>query len=258
MNRREFMTLLGGATTWPMMARAQQAAAPMIGFVSGRSADDSTRYGAAFRKGLNETGYVEGQNVLAEYHWLDGQYDRLPALMGDLVRRRMAVIATAGSSPAALAAKNATSTIPIVFAVAEDPIKLGLVTNMAHPGGNATGIDFLSVEVAAKRLELLHALVPKASRVAVLINPANINAESALRELSEAARAIGLQVQALNAGSIGEIDAAFAKLAGAQADALLVGPDAFLSSRRVQKRFWVHTIQFPRPTPIVNLSKPAG
>jgi len=233
MKRREFITLLGATAAWPVAARAQQP--PVIGFVSGRSADDSTRYGAAFRKGLNETGYVDGQSVMVEYHWLEGQYGRLPSLMADLVRRRMALIVTAGSGPAALAAKNATTTIPIVFAVAEDPVKLGLVTTLAHPGGNATGIDFLGVEVMAKRLELLHALVPNANRVAVLINPTNAsNAESALRETSEAAHAIGLKIQVFNASSIREIDAAFAMLVRDHAEALFVSPDAFLSSRRVQ------------------------
>ena len=166
---------------------------------------------AAFLKGLNETGYVEGQNVTVEYHWLENQYDHLPALMADLVRRQVAVIATPGSTPAALAAKAATATIPIVFGVAEDPVQLGLVASLARPGGNATGINFFVNEVVAKRLRLLHDLVPKAVRVAVLVNPANAPlTESTLREVKEAAPAIGLQIQILNASTIGEIDAAFA------------------------------------------------
>ena len=184
---------------------------PVVGFINGGSADASARYVAAFRKGLNETGYVEGQNVTVEYHWLEGQYDRLPALMADLVRRQVAVIATPGSAPAALAAKAATATIPIVFGVGEDPVQLGLVASLARPGGNATGINFFVNEVVAKRLRLLHDLVPKAVRVAVLVNPANASvAETTLRDVQEAAPTIGLQIQILNATTIGEIDAAFA------------------------------------------------
>ena len=208
---------------------------PVVGFVNGGSADASAGHVAAFRKGLGETGYVEGQNVTVEYHWLEGQYDRLPALMADLVRRRVAVIATPGSTPAALAAKAATATIPIVFGVGEDPVKLGLVASLARPGGNATGINFFAQEVVAKRLGLLHELVPKAVRVAVLVNPANAtSAETTLRDVQEAARAIGLQIQVLNASTSREIDAAFATLARERPDALFVAADAFFASRRVQ------------------------
>ena len=207
----------------------------MVGFINGGSADADARYVAAFRKGLNETGYVEGQNVTVEYHWLEGQYDRLPALMADLVRRQVAVIATPGSAPAALAAKAATATIPIVFGVAEDPVQLGLVASLARPGGNATGINFFAREVAAKRLRLLHDLVPKAVRIAVLVNPANASiAEATLRDVQEAAPTIGLQIQILNATTIGEIDAAFATLARDRSDALFVAADAFFVSRREQ------------------------
>ena len=173
MKRREFIALLGvAAAAWPSVARAQQAATPFVGFVAGRSIETSARPAAAFRKGLNETGYVEGQNVMVEYHWVEDKYDRVPALMADFVRRRVAVIATPLTA-AARAAKSATTTIPIVFGVAEDPVKLGLVTSLARPGGNATGINFFFAEVIAKRLGLLHDLVPKAVRIAVLVNPAN-------------------------------------------------------------------------------------
>jgi putative ABC transport system substrate-binding protein len=236
LRRREFITLLGGAAaSWPLAARAQQPALPVVGVVSGQSSDSDARNAAAFRKGLNETGIIEGQNVTVEYHWLEGQYGRLPALMADLVRRQVAVIATTGNLAAALAAKAATATIPIVFGVPEDPVKLGLVASLARPGGNATGINFFFNEVLAKRLRLLHDLVPKAVRVAVLVNPANAStAESTLRAVQEAAPTIGLQIKVLNARTSGEIDAAFATLARERPDALFVAPDAFFSSRGVQ------------------------
>ena len=235
MRRREFITLIGGAAaTWPIAARAQQPALPVVGFIRDGSADANARFAAAFRKGLNETGYVEGQNVTIEYHWLEGQYDRLPALMADLVGRRVAVIATPGIMPT-LAAKAATTTIPIVFGVGDDPVRLGLVTNLARPGGNATGINFFVNEVAAKRLRLLHDLVPKAVRIAVLVNLAKASTEEfTLRAVQEAAPTLGLQIQILNASTIGEIDAAFATIARDHSDALLVAPDAFFVSRRVQ------------------------
>jgi putative ABC transport system substrate-binding protein len=236
MRRREFITLFGGAAVaWPLAARAQQPALPVVAFIRDGSADASARFVAAFRKGLNETGYVEGQNVTVEYHWLEGQYDRLSTLVADLVRRRVAVIATPGTAQAALAAKVATATIPIVFGVGDDPVKLGLVASLARPGGNATGINSFVQEVVAKRLRLLHELVPKAVRVAVLVNPANASsAESVLRELQQAAPTIGLQIQILNASTIGEIDATFATLARERSDALFVAGDAFFFDRRVQ------------------------
>jgi putative ABC transport system substrate-binding protein len=208
---------------------------PVVGLVTGESPEAAVRMGGGFRRGLNEGGYVEGQNVTVEYQWLDGQYDRLPSLMADLVRRRVAVIATPGSNPAALAAKAATTTIPIVFGVGADPIELGLVASLARPGGNATGINFFVADIAAKRLGLLHDLVPKAVRIAVLINPANAStAEATLRDMPEAARAIGLQIVVLNASTGLEIEAAFATLVRDRADALFVGADAFFNSRRVQ------------------------
>src|SRR5215472_7418413 len=235
MRRREFISLIGGAAAaWPLAAHAQQPAMPVVGFIRDGSADGSARFVAAFRKGLNETGYIEGQNVTVEYHWLEGHYDRLPALMGDLVRREVAVIATPGAKPS-LAAKAATASIPIVFGVGADAIRLGLVASLARPGGNVTGINFFSGEVIAKQLRLLHDLVPKAVRVAVLVNPTvAATAEAQLREVQEAAPAIGLQIQILNASTIGEIDAAFATLARERLDALLVAGDAFCLDRRVQ------------------------
>jgi putative tryptophan/tyrosine transport system substrate-binding protein len=233
--RRQFLTLLGGAAAaWPLPARAQQPAMPIVGFVEGRSAEATVRQAAAFRKALSETGYVEGQNVIVEYHWLDGQYDRLPALMADLVRRRVAVIVAFSNAPA-LAAKAATTTIPIVFGVGQDPVKMGLVASLARPGGNATGINFFNQEAVAKRLGLVHDLVPKAVRIAVLVNPANASAtEPTLRELPEAARALGLQIAILNASTSREIEAAFSTLVPDRADALFVAPDSFFTGRPVQ------------------------
>jgi ABC-type uncharacterized transport system substrate-binding protein len=234
MRRRQFITLIGGAAAWPLTARAQQPAMPVIGFIRDGSADGNARFAAAFRKGLAETGYIDGQNVTVEYHWLEGQYDRLPALLANLVRRQVAVIATPGAVPA-LAAKAATTTIPIVFGVGEDPVKLGLVASLARPGGNVTGVNFFAQEAVAKRLRLLHELVPKAARIAVLVNPANASAaETTVREAQKAALTMGLQIQILNATTVGEIDAAFAILARERLDALLVTGDAFLISRRVQ------------------------
>jgi putative ABC transport system substrate-binding protein len=235
MRRREFIAGLGSTAAWPVKARAQQPAVPVIGFVNSGSADAYAGFAAAFRKGLGEAGYVEGQNVMVEYHWLEGQYDRLPALMADLVRRHVAVIATPASVPASIAAKAATATIPIVFAIGQDPVRLGLVASLARPGGNATGINFLVGELTAKRLGLLHELVPKAVRVAALRNPAISTAIPPIpRPLEEAARVIGLQIQDLNANTSNEIEAAFAALQRDRLDALYVGPNAFFSSRRVQ------------------------
>jgi putative ABC transport system substrate-binding protein len=233
--RRLFISALGGAVAWPLAARAQQPTMPVVGFVRLGSAEANARYVAEYRKGLNENGYIEGQNVTVEYHWLEDLSDRLPAILADLVRRQVAVIATPGGNTVAPAAKAATATIPIVFGVSQDPVGLGLVASLAQPGGNATGINFFASEVTAKRLRLLHDLVPKASHIAVLVNPANAsNTESTLREVKAAAPTIGLQIQILNATTIGEIDAAFASLARERPDALFVAPDAFFTSRRGQ------------------------
>jgi putative tryptophan/tyrosine transport system substrate-binding protein len=234
MRRRHFLTLLSGAAAWPVAARAQQPAMPLVGFVNAGSSDPPL--GAAFRRGLNEAGFVEGQNVTVEYHWLEGQFDRLPALMADLQRRRVTVIATPAGNLAALAAKAATTTTPVVFGVAEDPVKLG--------------INFFTAELAPKRLALLHELVPKAIRIAVLVNPANVPAaESVLRELPDAARAMGLQIQVLNASSRSEIEAAFATLVRDRADALYVAPDVFFTSRRVQLATLAATYRIPATYP---------
>ncbi len=235
MSRRHFITLLGGAAAWPLAARAQQAAMPVVGFVHGGSPD--ARRVAAFRKGLNETGYVEGQNVTVEYHLLDGHYDRLPSVMADLIRR-VAVIATPGERLGALAAKAASTTVPIVFGVGTDPVKLGLVASLARPEGNATGVNFFIQEIVAKRLALLHELVPKAVRVGVLVNPANASsAEATLQEIGEAARAIGLQILALNASTSAEIEAAFGTLLCERAEALFVAGDPFFFSQPMQFGF---------------------
>ena len=258
--RRELIAALGGAATWPLTAHAQQSAMPVVGFIYGGSADGDARFAVAFRKGLNETNAVEGQNVIVEYHWLQGHYDRLPALMADLVNRRVAVIATPASGPAALAAKAATATIPIVFGVAEDPTHLGLVASLARPGGNATGINFFSREVVAKRLRLLHDLVPKAVRIAVLVNPTNTSsARITLQEAQEAAPAIGLKIQILNATTIDEIDAAFTTFARAPPP-MLSSSLATDSSPAVAGSLppWRHEIGFPRPIRSVTMPRSVG
>jgi putative ABC transport system substrate-binding protein len=233
--RREFLTLLGGAAAaWPLAARAQQPTMPVIGFLYHQSADPFAHRLRAFRQGLKETGYVEGENVAVEYRWAENQIDRLPELAAELVRRRVTVIA-APSTAATLAVKAATTTIPIVFAAAEDPVRFGLVASLSRPGGNLTGINFFSAELVAKRLELLRELVPRAARVAVLIDPSIVaSSERAQKEVEAAARALGLQIQVLNATNSREIDAAFAALVRERADALFVSPGGLFNGRRVQ------------------------
>jgi len=233
--RREFITLLGGATAWPLAAQAQQPAMPVIGFLNLASPDGYIERLRAFRQGLKEIGFVEGQNVAIEYRWAEGRNDNLPVLAAELVRRRVAVIAAAGGPAVAFAAKAATTTIPIVFSTAEDPVRLGLVTSIARPGGNLTGFNILTGELAAKRLQLLRELVPAASRVAVLFNPVDaVNAERQLRDIEVTARSIGLQIQVLNAGTGSEINAAFASFVRERPDALFVALQPFFTSRRVQ------------------------
>jgi putative ABC transport system substrate-binding protein len=259
MRRRELIAGIGSAAAWPLTARAQQPATPVVGFINAGSTDASARFVATFRKGLGEIGFIEGQNVAVEYHWLEGQYDRLPALMANLVGRRVAVIVTPGNNTAALAAKAATATIPIVFAVGDDPVKLGLVTSLAQPGGNATGINFFSQELVSKRLGLLHELVPRAVLVAVLVNPANpSSAETALRETREAARTLGLQILVLKASTSNEIDTAFATLVRERADLSSLAPTRFSAVAAFNLPRWRRATRFPRPIFRVNKSKPAG
>jgi len=231
--RREFITLLGGATVWPLTARAQQPRMPVVGVLDGGSAEK--RFGASFLQGLAEAGYVEGQNVALEYRWAEGRYDRLPELAADLVRRQVSVIAVLTSTPASLAAKATTTTIPIVFSVGDDPVRLGLVATLARPGGNATGVNFFIAELAAKRLGLLHELAPGATRVAVLVNPTDaIRTESNVRDIEGAARALGLQIHVFNASTVGDIDATFAAIVRERFDVLFVVPDGYFNNRRVQ------------------------
>ena len=232
--RRTFLASLGGAEAWPLAARAQQPAMPAVGFLDPRSADAMTDRLRAFRQGLKEAGFVEGDNVAIEYRWAEGQYDRLPALAAELVRRQGAVI-VANGTPSARVAKPATATIPIVFSASDDPVKLGLVSSLARPGGNLTGVNFFGAEVVSKRLELLRELVPGIGRLAVLVNPSNATlSEITVRGVEAAARRMGVQVQVFNAGISREIDAAFANLVRERSDAVFVGGDAFLTSRRVQ------------------------
>jgi putative tryptophan/tyrosine transport system substrate-binding protein len=235
MKRREFFTLLGGAAAWPLAARAQQQAMPVIGFLGSASPDRWAGRMRAFHQGLSETGYAEGRNVAIEYRWAEGQNDRLGPLAAELVGRQVTVIVTPGSTPAALAAKAATTTIPIVFEVASDPVELGLVTSLARPGGNITGVTSLNAEVGPKRLELLHELVPTATVVGLLVNPTNPNlAELTTKNLHAAARSLGLKMHILHASADRDFDTVFATLNQLRAGALVIGTDPFFSSRLEQ------------------------
>jgi putative ABC transport system substrate-binding protein len=232
--RRKFLATLGGAAVaWPLAARAQQPAMPVMGYLNSRSRDTDTPFLAAFHRGLNETGYVEGQNVGIEYRWAEGQYDRLPMLATDLVRRQVTVMA-ATSTPAALAAKAATSAIPIVFTTAADPVAVGLVDSLSRPSGNATGVNIYLSHLGAKRLELLRELVPNAAIIGMLVNPNFPDAESQSKDVKEAARTLGQQVHIVNANSEGDFNQAFATFIEMKADALLISLDAFFLSRREQ------------------------
>jgi putative tryptophan/tyrosine transport system substrate-binding protein len=237
MKRRDFMTLMGGAAAWPLAARAQQPTSnmPVITVINARKADVATALAAEFRKGLSQSGFTEGRDVVVEYHWLDGHYEDTAAILEDAVRRRVAVIATPANSPGSLAAKAATSSIPVVFGVSEDPVELGLVASLARPGGNVTGINFFASEIDAKRLGLMHELLPKAKRLAVLLNPANAStADATVKALGDTANSLGLELLYFKASTAGEIDAAFAAIVQAKADALFIAPDGYFASRSSQ------------------------
>jgi putative ABC transport system substrate-binding protein len=247
LRRREFITLLSSAAaTWPLAVRAQQPAMPVVGFLGAPSAAPYTRYVAAVHQGLKEVGYIEHQNVTMEYRWADGQYDRLPAMAADLVSRRVAVIVPIGGAPATMAAKAATSTIPIVFNLGADPIQLGLVANLNRPGGNITGIAMMTQEIEVKRLELLHELAPSSSSIAILLNPSNAQSQAQESEAHAAARVIGRRVLVLKATTEHEIEDAFAVLARERAGALLVGADTFFLSQATL--FVVLTARYSVPT----------
>jgi putative tryptophan/tyrosine transport system substrate-binding protein len=232
LRRREFITLLGGAAAWPLAARAQQM--PVIGYLGGESRESETFKIVPFRQGLKEAGYIDGQNVTIEYHWAEDQYDRLPALAADLVRRQVTVIVLDGIAPA-LAGKAATTTIPMVFEIASDPVQIGLVANLNRPGGNLTGVTSLNVEVGPKRLELLHELVPTATAIALLVNPTSPNqTESTTRDAEAAARTLGLKLYVLHASTERDFDTIFATLVQLRAGALVIGPDLLFANHREQ------------------------
>jgi putative ABC transport system substrate-binding protein len=232
--RREFITLLGGVAAWPLGAYAQQVPMPVVGFLNGASPNAWVYYTAAFRQGLKEAGFVEGQNAAIEYRWAEGQYDRLPVLAADLVRRQVAVIVATGGNAAGLAAKAATTTIPVVFSGGADPVRQGLVASLNRPGGNVTGVILLISEAEPKRLGILRELVPTAELMAVLVNPSNVNIDYQLKAVQEAAREIGQQIHILHAITEHDLDAAFTKMSSLRAGALLVGADPFFNSRRDQ------------------------
>jgi putative ABC transport system substrate-binding protein len=247
MRRREFITLVGGATTWPIAARGQQQPMPVVGFLDAGSAAARTQQVAAFRKGLAEAGYQEGQNVSLEFRWAEGQYGRFGELAADLVRRRVSVIVTPGSGTAALAAKAATTTIPIVFGAGGDPVQEGLVASLNRPGGNVTGVNFFTVEVVAKRMQLLRELVPVAKRIAVLVNPTDPEGYQTQRDVQAAVGGEQLLVREVATGR--EIDAAFANMAREKVDALFVGPGTFFNTRRVQLAVLTARYAFPAAYP---------
>jgi putative tryptophan/tyrosine transport system substrate-binding protein len=232
--RREFITLIGGAAAWPLAARAQQSALPVIGFLHSGVPEQNVKRMTAWRKGLQEAGFVEGQNVAIEYRWAAGRNEKLPELAADLIHRQVAVIATAGSTPAALAAKAATTTIPVVFGAGADPVELGLVPSLNRPGGNVTGVTSLNAEVAAKRLGLFRELVPQAARYFALVNPTSALAELFIKDLRAGAATVGIHVDILRASTDGEIEAAFASLAQQTGNAMVFGPDAFFFIRRAK------------------------
>jgi len=234
MRRREFLSILGAAAVWPVPARAQQRALPLIGLVRITTAEDSAQLLAAFRRGLGEVGYFESQNVAIEYRYALGQVDRLPALMTELVERRVTVLAATGGTISARAAKAATTTVPIVFTTGDDPVKVGLVASLSRPGGNLTGVSVLSVRLGSKRLALLHGLVPTASRIAVLVNPDNPDGEDELKDIQEAASGLGVQVVVANASKPNDLDEAFASIAREGAGGLIIGGDTFFTSQRSQ------------------------
>jgi putative tryptophan/tyrosine transport system substrate-binding protein len=257
--RREFITLLGGAAAaWPLAARAQQAAMPVVGFLNSASLDTYSHLLNAFRQGLKETGFVEGENVAIEYRWAENHFDRLSALVGELVRRQVAVIAATGGIHPALAAKAATTTIPIVFNIGDDPVRLGLVASLARPGGNVTGVNNFIYELVAKRLALLRELVPTAVRVAVLVNPANAQTETTLGDVEAAARAVGLQIQIGKASTSREIDVAFATLVRDRVDALFIPPDPLFISRRIQMVQLAARHAFPATYPVRDFAIAGG
>ena len=233
--RRELLAALGGAVAaWPLAAHAQQPVLPVVGFIRTTSADDSVKLVEAFRRGLGEAGYVEGRNVVIEYRYAQGQIDRLPALAADLVARRVAVLAATGGTVSARAAKAATSTIPVVFTTGDDPVKAGLVASLSRPGGNVTGVSVFTARLGAKRLALLHELIPAATTIAVLLNPKNPDSEDEAKDVLEAARALGVQILVLHAGSENEIDDAFTKMVEQRIGALMLGADTFFTSQRAR------------------------
>jgi putative ABC transport system substrate-binding protein len=258
--RRQLAAALGGAAaSWPFAAHAQQPALPVIAFITGGEADGTAHRVAAFRTGLGESGYVEGRTVSVEYPWLEGRTERLPGLLADLVRRRVAAIVTPSCSTASIAAKAATATIPIVFGVGDDPVKLGLAASLARPGGNATGMNYFLYEAVPKRFGLFHQLVPKAARIAVLVNPINVpGTETTVREMQEAARATGVSIEILKANSSREIEQAFAFMARERIEALFVMSNAFFFNRRVQIATSAPATTSLRPSATASLSKPAA